>query len=162
MCLWFSMIFSFLAILQVLHCALLIFHVFDYFWPYSKSNIVCVSFSTVFQYSCHIPGLTLYISPFSRFSVFLAIFQVIHCFCLILHILQFFHQNSGPTVFISHFPRFSVFSSKCRSHSVHLSYCKFFSVSCNILVPTVCVFLFFHVFQWFLPYSRSYNVHFLF
>ena len=125
------------------------------------------SFSMFLIISGHIPSQTSFVSLFprffsilvifqvlqcifllfSRFSVFLAIFQVIHCFCLILHILQFFHQNSGPTVFISHFPRFSVFSSKCRSHSVHLSYCKFFSVSCNILVPTVCVFLFFHVFQ---------------
>ena len=134
MCLWFSMIFSFLTILQVLHCAFLIFHVFDCFWPYSRSNIVCVSFSTVFQFSCHIPGLIVHISHFSCFSVFFAIFKSIKCLCLIFHFFQFsrhisvqqcvfliFHvfnlsrHITCPTVCISHLSRFTVFFTYFRS-----------------------------------------------
>ena len=98
-----------LATFQVLECVFLIFHVFDFFLPYSRSNFVCVTFSTVFQFSCHIPGLTVNISLFSRFSVFLSIFQVIHCFSLIFYVFQFFHQKAGSTVCIYHIALFSMF-----------------------------------------------------
>ena len=67
------------------------------------------------------------------------------------------------------------------SWSVHLSFSKLFSVSPLFIFPIVCLshfsrffnflaifqvrkctFLIFHVFQCFLPYSRSYSVHFSF
>ena len=88
-CVPFSTFFSFLAIIQVLHCVFLIFHIFECFLPYSRSNSVCVSFSTFFS--------------------FLAIVQV---YCMYFSFSTFFNVSShilGPTVFVSHFPRFSVF-----------------------------------------------------
>ena len=48
-CFTFSMILSFLAIFKVLQCTFFIFHVFQYFSPYSRSNSVFVSFFHVFQ-----------------------------------------------------------------------------------------------------------------
>ena len=67
------------------------------------------------------------------------------------------------------------------SWSVHLSFSKLFSVSPLFIFPIVCLshlsrffnflaifqvrkctFLIFHVFQCFLPYSRSYSIHFSF
>ena len=67
------------------------------------------------------------------------------------------------------------------SWSVHLSFSKLFSVSRLFIFPIVCLshfsrffnflaifqvrkctFLIFHVFQCFLPYSRSYSIHFSF
>ena len=69
-CFSFSMICSFLAIIQALQCSFLIVHVFKCFSPYSSSNGFCVSFSTFFQFSRHIPGETVFVSHFPRFSVF--------------------------------------------------------------------------------------------
>ena len=77
--------FSFLAIIQVPECAFLIFHVFECFSPYSRSNCFCLTFY-VFQLSCHTPCPTMCISHFPCFSVFLAIFQVPHCLYLIFHV----------------------------------------------------------------------------
>jgi hypothetical protein len=45
------------------------------------------------------------------FFNFLAIFHVIHCSFLIIHIFQFFCHIPGPTVCIFHFSSFSVFLS---------------------------------------------------
>ena len=117
----FSMILSFLALLQVLKCAFLIFHVFGSFLPYSRSYSVFLSFSTLFSFhaifhiSCHIPGAFLiflvfqYFSPyFTSYSVcisfsmifcFLAIFQVLQCAFLFFHIFQYFCHIPGQTVF---------------------------------------------------------------
>ena len=124
-----------------------IFHVFQCFSPYSSSYSVCVSFST-FQFSrhnqvlecgfffsffmflsvsLHIPGPTVCISHFPRFSVFLLTFQVIQCLCLIFNVFQFSFHIPGTTVCIFHFPRFSVFLP--------------------ILQVLKCTFLIFHVFQ---------------
>ena len=129
-------------------------HVFPCFSPYSSSYhdflifLVC-QFSRhikvlecvflifhVFQFSRHITGPNVFISHFSRFSVFLAIFQVIQCLCLIFHIFQFFRQNPGPIVFliIQVFHRFSPYS---RSYSVCFSFCTFFSVSCHSSCPNM-------------------------
>ena len=69
-CFSFSMICSFLDIIQALQCSFLIVHVFKCFSPYSSSNGFCVSFSTFFQFSRHIPGETVFVSHFPRFSVF--------------------------------------------------------------------------------------------
>ena len=69
-CFSFSMILNFHALLQVLHCAFLIFHVFPCFLAHTSSNNVCVSFSTFFS--------------------FLAIIQVLECAFLIFHIFDCF------------------------------------------------------------------------
>jgi hypothetical protein len=84
------MILSFLAILQVLHCAFFLFHSFQYFLPYCRSNWFFVSFSTFFT--------------------FLAIILVLQCvFLIFLFFFSFSGRISPPTVFVSHFPSFSVF-----------------------------------------------------
>ena len=88
-CFSFSTFFSFLAILQVLMCIFLIFHVFQCFLPYSRSYSVCVIFH-VFQFSYHNPGPTV-------------------CVCHNFYVLEFSHYNPGPTVCISHISRFSLF-----------------------------------------------------
>jgi hypothetical protein len=41
-----------------------------FFWPFSMSYHVCVSFSMFFSVSLHIPGHTVILSHFPRFSVF--------------------------------------------------------------------------------------------
>jgi hypothetical protein len=61
----------------------------------------------------------VYISHFSRFSLFLPIFQGIQCFCLIFHF-------------------FFSFLSQSRTYSVYISYFSFFTVSLHIPGPTVC------------------------
>ena len=142
---------------QVLQCAFLIFH--------------------VFQVSSHIPGPGVSISHFALFSLFLAfsssysvcvscstffsflaIFQVLHCVCLILHVFQVSLHIPGPTMIfscfsfvsfldiikvitlcVSHFPSFSSFSQYSRYYSGHFSSFKFFSASRHIPGPTVCV-----------------------
>ena len=80
-----SIVISFLAILQFLQCAFLIFHVFECFWPYSKSNSVCV-----FQFFS--------VSHFAIFSVVLAIFHVLPCEFLIFLVWPFSRHIPGPTV----------------------------------------------------------------
>jgi hypothetical protein len=169
----FTMFFSFLTIIQVLWCKFTIWYVFQGFSQYSRSYNICVSFYTFFSFlaiihtlqcvflifhdfHCHIPDPTVCVSHFACFSVFLAIFQVIHCLC--------------P------FPRLSVFFPQSRSYSVYFSYFTFITVSCPIPGPTVgvsfymffffpaiiqvlqCAFLIFHLFRCFSPYSRSYSV----
>ena len=133
MCVSFSKFFIVFTILQVLHCAILIFHINEWFSPYSRSNSVCVPFSIFYfkflakfhvlpddfliswvgQFSCHIPGPVVCISHFSHISMFLAIFQVIQCLCLFFHVYLFvclfFHHIPGPTLCISHFSCFSMF-----------------------------------------------------
>jgi hypothetical protein len=69
---------------------------------------LCLIFH-VFQFSCFIPGPTVCIFHFPRFSVF------------------FFHIP-GPRVWDSHFPNFLVFSQKSTSYSVHFSLSMFFRV----------------------------------
>jgi len=65
----FSSSVSFLAIIQVLRCAFLRLHVFQFFSLYSRSYSVCVSFSTFFTVSRHISVPTVCVSHFSRFLV---------------------------------------------------------------------------------------------
>ena len=77
---------------------------------------------------------------------------------------------------VSHFPQFSFFSSYSRSYSVHFSFSPFLSVSLQFSLNSVCVsfstffsylaisqvlqwvFLNLHLFQYFLPNSRTYSV----
>ena len=77
---WISLFFffsfsSFIAIFQVLQCAFLIFHPFQFFSPYSRSYSVYLILH-ILQFFRHIPGPIMFISHFSSFSVFLAIFHV--------------------------------------------------------------------------------------
>ena len=155
----------FLDIFQVQHCAFLIFHGFHCFLPYSRSYSVCVShFPRFFQFSRHNPGPTIWVchfscwsvlSPYSRsysvhfsflpFSLFLAIFQVLQCVCLIFHVFQFSHHTAGPTLGISHFPGFLVFLAISRSNSVCVLFSTFFSFLA-IFQVLMCTILLFHVF----------------
>ena len=75
---------------------------------------------TFFSVSRHIPGPTVCISHFSRFSVFLAIFQVLQCAFLIFHVFQCFLPYS-------------------RSYSVSVSFSMFFSFFRITPGPTVCI-----------------------
>ena len=105
----FSSFSQFLAIFQVLQCVFLIFHLFQ-FSHYIIINKVSISlFPKFFSVSRHIPCPTVCISHFSRFSVFLDVFQILQCRCFIFHVFQFSCHIPGPTVCISHFSRFSVF-----------------------------------------------------
>ena len=138
---WFSffllLLVSFLNIFQVLQCAFFIFHVFQCL-SYCTSYRVCVSFSTVVFLFITIQVLRL----------IFVIFQVFDCYL-----------------------------PYSRSYSVCFSFSRFFSVSrhifcttCENLIflicqfsrhypgTTVCVFLIFHGFHCFLPYSRSFSV----
>ena len=146
----FYLFFSFLVIFQVLRCAFLLFHVFQCFLPYSSlyrfvshfprfsvflphywSYSVYFSYFTFFTVSRHIPGPTMCVSLFARFSVFLTIFHVLPCEFLFSSLSVFspysrcyseqfsfftFYSVSrhipGHTVFVSHFPRISVFLPK--------------------------------------------------
>jgi hypothetical protein len=152
-----SLLISVLAIFHVLKCAFLIFHVFQCFSPYSRSCSVCVSFFTfisflatiqflqcvffvlhLFTVSRHIPGPTVCVSHLARFSVLLAIFNVLPwCFSFssFVHFLAIFQ------VLQCEFLIFHVF--KCsRSYIVCVSFSMFFSFLTTIQVQQ-CVFLFF-------------------
>ena len=69
-CVSFFTFFGFLAIILVLQCAFLIFHVFHCFSPFSRSYSVCFSFCMFFHVSHHITGPTMILS-FSLFVSFL-------------------------------------------------------------------------------------------
>ena len=116
------------------------------------------------------------ISHFSTFFSFLAIFQVLQCVYLIFHDFQCFLPYSRSYQLIFSISELSFFLTYSRSYSVHFSFFTFFTVSCHIPGPTVCVsfstflsflaifqdlqcvFLIFLVFRCFSPYSRSYSV----
>ena len=105
----YSVIFSFLAIFQVLQCAFLIFHVFQGFRHFSSLQ-VDVSHFPWFSVSCHIPCATVDISKLSNF-------------------LSFPRLISRPKVCISHLTRFSVFTPYSRSNSVHFWFSNFSVIS---------------------------------
>ena len=71
----FSHFTVFLAIFHPIQCVFLIVHDFQFFCLTPVSQCIFVIFHA-FQFSCHIPGTRVCISPFPRFSVFLAIFHV--------------------------------------------------------------------------------------
>ena len=110
--------FCFLPIVQVLHFAFLIFHVFACFLPHSRSNSVCVSFCTFYS--------------------FLAIYQVLQCGFLIFHVFQYFSPYSRSfSVFYLIFHVFHFFSPQSMSYSVYFSFFTFLSVSRYIPCHTV-------------------------
>jgi hypothetical protein len=151
-CVWFSFatILNFHALLQVVQCAFLIYPVFPYFVPHTRSNNVCVSFSTFFQCSCHNPGSIMCISHFSRFWLFLTVFQVIQCLCLILQLLMFSRNNTGPILCISRFFFSHSFLPHSRSYSVCFSLFTIF-IFLAMLQDLECAFLIFRVFESFSP-----------
>ena len=172
----FSVIFSFLAIFQVLQWAFLIFHVFQWFCNFSGRKWMFLIFHD-FQFSCYIPHPTVDISKLSNF-------------------FSFPHHISRPKVCITHILWYSGFSPYSRSYNVHFSFfpsfsdfvifqvlkCVFlifhdFQFSCHIPCPPVdishfsafsvfpaifhvlnCVFLMIHIFSY-LAFLRSYSVH---
>ena len=138
----FSHISLFLAIFQVQQCVFLILHVFQCFSPYFMSYHGIFSFSSFFQFSRLNLGPTVYISPLSRLSVFLAIFQVLPCEFLIFHLFQCFSPYS-------------------RSKCVFFSFSTFFCFL-PIIQVLQCVFLIIHVFNCFLAYYGAYSVSFSF
>ena len=122
------MFFSVLTMFQVLQCAFLIFHVFHFFSPCSRSYSVCVSFYMIFNFLAIIHFYSVHFSFFTFFSVSLVIFYVLPCEFLIFLLCQIsshipgpivfvsiflFGQSShhipAPTVCVSHFPPFSIF-----------------------------------------------------
>jgi hypothetical protein len=120
------------------------------------------------------------ITYFLSFSVFVAILQVIQCFCLIFSrfsnflpysrsysvcfsfckFFSFSHHISYPTMWVSLFHRLSVFSPYSKSYSVCASFCRFFSVSRHVPGATMRIF---HFPFWsvYSPYSRCYKCAFL-
>jgi len=66
----FSCFSLFLAIFHVIQCLWPIFPRFSVFSPYSRSYSVYFSFFMFFTVPCHIPGHTVFMSHFPRFSVF--------------------------------------------------------------------------------------------
>ena len=136
----------FLAMFQVIQFLCLIFRVFQFsrhiagsavcvyfprfsvFSQYSRSYSLFLIFH-VFQFSRHNPGAKVCVSHFPRFSVFLAVFQVIQCLFPIFHVFQFSCHIPSPTVCISHSTFFTIFflpySKFC---SEHFSFSMLFSV----------------------------------
>ena len=144
MCFSFNRFFSFLAIFQFLGCLFLIFKVFQCFLTCSRSHSFLSHFPR-FQFSRHNPGPSLYIYHFSLFSVFLVIFQVIKCLCLISMFFQFCRHNTGPTVCISHISHLSLFFTiiqvlQCVSYfarfTVFLAICHV--IQRELLISLVC------------------------
>jgi hypothetical protein len=82
-----------------------------------------------FQFSHHTPVPTVCFSHFPRFLVFLSIFQVLPCVCLIFHVIQWY-----SVYFISHRVSFSFYS---------------FSSFISIFQVLQYEFVIFHVFQCF-------------
>jgi hypothetical protein len=181
-CFSFCTFFSVSRHIYVLSCEFLIFLIFQSFIPHFISYHVSFYFSSFFSFlaifqvcsysvqfsfflffsvSRHIPGPTVGISHFSRYSVFLTTFQVIQCLCLIFHFFQFSHHIPCPTVCISTFSCFSLFLSifqvlQCVSLIFHV-----FQLFRQNPGP-ICIFHIFHVFHCFSSKCRSYSVCFSF
>jgi len=171
--------FCFHTTLKFLQCACLIFlfflvprHIslltvcvsqfpwFSVFSTYFRSYSEHFSFSTFFSISCHI--------------------QVLQCFSLIFHVFQFSRPHQVLHCVFLIFYDFECFSIYFTSYILCFSFSKFFnflaifqvlqcaflifslfSVPSHISHTTVCV-SHFPLFWVFLPWSRSYSVHFSF
>jgi hypothetical protein len=130
----------------------LIFHVFQ-FSPHLPGPSVHFSFSRFFRISRHILGRTMCISHFPCFSVFLAMFHVIQCLCLIFKVFQYlaiFEVLKCPFLMFHIFLYFSPYS---RSSSVRFLFLTFFSFTDHVPDHTVFV-SHFPCFSVLSPYSR--------
>jgi hypothetical protein len=101
----FSCFSVFFTILQVLLWEFLIF-LFGQFFAIFQVPRCAFLFFTFFSVSRHIPGPTMCVSHFARFSVFLDIFFVLKCVFLIFHDFQVSYHIPDPSVGISHFSVF--------------------------------------------------------
>ena len=156
---------------------------FRFFSSLAIIQVYCVYFSffTFFSVSSHILGPTVCVFHFTCFWVFLAVFQVKQCLCLIFHIFQFSRHNAGLlcvflifyvfsvsssivgcTVFVSHFARFSVIFAIFQALPCEFLIFLLCQVLLDIFQVLQCLCSIFHFFQWFLPYSRSYHISFSF
>ena len=99
---------------------------YSVFSPYSRLYSVHFSFCTFFIVSCHIPGRTGFVSHFSPFWVFLAIFH------FLLYLFSFSMIFSFLVIFLV---------LQCAFLSFH------FSVFLAIIQVKQCLCLIFHVFQ---------------
>ena len=134
-----------------------------------------------FSISLHVPGPTLWVSHFARFSMILAIFQVLPYEFLIFLVSQFSQHIPGPKVCMPHFPWFFQLSHHTPGPKVYVPHFSRISVFFTIFhvlqfvdlifhyfhFPSIlqvlqCAFLIFHDFECFSPYSWSYSVHFSF
>ena len=154
--------FSAFSLYSRLQCAFFIFHVFQSYYPYSRSYTVCVSFCTFFSFFSITQILLVYLSFLNFFTISCHI-PGSKCVFLILH-------------------NFQCFSPYFMSYHVIFSFSMFFSFLALLLLVLLWTFLIFHIFQcfsrhipgptvwvshfpfWsvFLPYSRSYRVYFSF
>ena len=174
--------FTFSVFLEIFHDLQYVFHIFHdfHFSHHIPGPTVCIFYFPcaflsfyVFSVFCLIPDSIVSISHFLRFSMFLAIFQILYrallifqvfsvfltiflfiqCLCIIFYVFQFFHHNPGPTVFISDFPCFSVFLAIFQvllcDFLIFFSFSRFIAI-CQVLQ---CAVLIFHLFQCFSPYS---------
>ena len=104
----------------------------------NNEKSVHFSFSQYLSVSRPNTGHTVFVSHFPRFSVFLAIIQVLQCAFLIFQVFLYFSPYSKSysecfslSMIFSYFP--------IQSYSVHFSFFTFFRVSRHISRPTVCV-----------------------
>ena len=123
----------FLAIFQVIQCLCLNFHLIQY-----SSQWVFIIFHV---FECFSPYFTFYIVcfSFSNFFLFLPIFQVLQCAFLIFHLFQCFSKYSKfYSVCFSFSMNFSILAI-LQVFSMNLSFFMFFRVSRHISHPRVCV-----------------------
>ena len=128
----FSLLASFLAIIQLIQCAFLIFLVFAVFLAiFYVMHYLCLIFHD-YPLSRHNPGLIFHffldLSPYSKyyivhfsfftFLLFLGTFQVQLYEFLIFLYGQISRHNSGPTVCFSQFSRFFSVSRHIPGQSV--------------------------------------------
>ena len=152
-----SLLVSCIAILHVLQSAFLFFPAFQCFSPYSMSYKVCVSFSMFYNFitkievlqfytfSLHIPIHTVFVSYFTRFSVF---FPQSSSYSVYFSYLKFFtvsYHVPCPAVCVSHFTRFQCFSPYCMSYYVSFSF-SLFVIFFTIFQVLQCVCLILQVF----------------
>ena len=140
----FSTFSVFLAIIQVIKCPFLIFHVFQF--SLHNQVILC----DFFLFSClsifhfwHIPCYTIFVSHFSPFSGFLPHSRFYSEHFTYSTFVSVSCHVPGQTLFVSHFSRFFVF------------FVIFQVVKCAFLIST----FFFSVSS---TYYRFYSVHYSF
>ena len=148
----------FFAIFQVLQCAFLFFHVFlGFSFCHILGRTGCNShFSNFLVYSSKSKSYSVHFSYF-MFLVFLAIFPVLQCVCLIFHIFPLSLPYSRSSMECVSFLRF------IRSLTI-FQVLECFSMFYSFLYvpdPPVCV-SYFPRYSVFSPYSRSYLVYFSF
>ena len=100
-----------------------------------------------FSISLHVPGPTLWVSHFARFSMILAIFQVLPYEFLIFLVSQFSQHIPGPRVCMPHFPRFFQLSDHTQGPKVYVPHFSRFSVFYAIFHVLQFVVLIFHDFH---------------